>query len=152
MPSVLIIFKKQAGEGDNMNKKLLTLGTAALFVILFFAPQTMAFAEEEDESIALPIVYGIAYINGTLENPSSFFGGLAAIIGYKFLVEGNFVDGTITPAINLLGLRDITLPSENAVGANIRGLFCQFNEFEQIGETDSYHVNGTIYYLRAEIY
>jgi len=134
-----------------------------LFVVLFFAPQTIA-EEESQIEINAPLVYGIAYINGTLKNPHSFFEKLTEIfeardITARILLEGDFIEGKITPRFGVgeeNGIRYLTVgPGEDCdyAGADIRGMFCMFDNFSPIvGSENEYRINGTIYGLFAEPY
>ena len=45
---------------------MLTIGTAALLIILFFTPQIIAAEEEGEDTPISTQIYGIAVINGTL--------------------------------------------------------------------------------------
>ena len=135
-------------------KKILTIGTVALFIILFFTPQIIA-TEEDDPEVPIDTqVFGIALINGTIEDPHSiypFMNIINKLIGYKFMVIADFTDGTIKPRFKITGLREITLPNEDFTRAEIRGSFCRWT-VEPIEGTNTYQVNGTIIHLVVNLY
>jgi len=137
-----------------MKKKLLTFGITALVIILFFTPQIIAVGEDEPPAPISTQIYGIAFINGTIEDPHSAYPLINIInqlLGHKLMIIANFTEGTIIPRFRIGNLRDVTIPSEDFTRAVIYGTLCQWT-LEQIEGTNSYLVNGTVYHLIAYLY
>ena len=136
-------------------KKLLTLGIVFLFMGLLFIPQTTAIEEEDPQAPISTQKYGIALIEGIVENPKTinpFINGIFQLlnISLKFGFYGDFIEGTIKPRFAIFKLRQINIPDGFDV-AEIHGSLCKFNEYTKIDNTH-YYVNGTIFNLRADLY
>ena len=140
-----------------MNKKLLTVGTAALFIVLFFAPQSIAIEEKEPITLKTQ-VYFMANITGEIELRNSsypFFNVWNQLIafgkGALWLVTAKMISGTIEPGyLPLFGIRNATIPDEyKSAELNIfrfKGTIDPIDKANNI-----YYVEGIVYWLVAHL-
>ena len=137
-------------------KKLLAIGAAALFLVLVFTPPAIAIDEEEPDAPIDTQKYGIAFIEGTVEDPRSINPGLNLLfqllkINITIGFYGDLIEGTVKPRFAILKLREINIPGDFN-RATLHGTFVKFTQYEKIGDTDHYLVNATAYNLRADLY
>ena len=142
-----------------MRIKYLAIGMITIFVLIFLMPTTYAieFLNIKDTEEPIPIIpavtrsIGLGKINGTIETPNSMYPLIGKIFKYRFLMDAYFINGIIRPVFALTGLRKIYIP-DDYVYARIHGTFCKWDKFEQIGDTDTYSVSGTIFPLVVDLY
>jgi hypothetical protein len=147
-----------------MRKKLVTIGMVAMFIVVFFVPLTIATTPsntrlKEEPIPAATTVYAYAIVNGTINDPHSIYlflnllnPFLVNILQVNFMITANFTEGTIKPVYSFpIFPRNITIPGEHSL-AVIRGSFCKWDKFEQVGDTNNYNVSGKIVHLTVDLY